>query len=78
MGKFQSKQACRRRESPEGDSFVVNAYANRRGLEEVTASVLPPAYRRAASHGLGDLDGRRRLAPVAPFDDFSSDLSKRL
>ncbi|XP_061429180.1 protein naked cuticle homolog 2 isoform X3 [Lethenteron reissneri] len=45
MGKFQSKQACRRRESPEGDSFVVNAYANRRGLEEVTASVLPPAYR---------------------------------
>lgn len=34
MGKLQSKHACKRRENPEGDSFVVNAYLNRQGLEE--------------------------------------------
>lgn len=34
MGKLQSKHACKRRENPEGDSFVVNAYITRRGLEE--------------------------------------------
>ncbi|XP_077874732.1 protein naked cuticle homolog 2 isoform X1 [Ictidomys tridecemlineatus] len=39
MGKFQSKHAaaaaCKRRESPEGDSFVVSAYASgRKGTEE--------------------------------------------
>lgn len=38
MGKFQSKHAaaaCKRRESPEGDSFVVSAYASgRKGAEE--------------------------------------------
>nr|XP_031298415.1 protein naked cuticle homolog 2-like [Camelus dromedarius] len=39
MGKFQSKHAAaafKRRESPEGDSFVVSAYTSgRRGVEEV-------------------------------------------
>uniref|UniRef100_A0A8D2CPG3 Protein naked cuticle homolog n=1 Tax=Sciurus vulgaris TaxID=55149 RepID=A0A8D2CPG3_SCIVU len=39
MGKFQSKHAataCKRRESPEGDSFVVSASASvRKGAEEV-------------------------------------------
>ncbi|RVE62605.1 hypothetical protein OJAV_G00158700 [Oryzias javanicus] len=33
MGKLQSKHACKRRENPEGDSFVVNAFL-RRGMEE--------------------------------------------
>uniref|UniRef100_G3P126 Protein naked cuticle homolog n=1 Tax=Gasterosteus aculeatus aculeatus TaxID=481459 RepID=G3P126_GASAC len=33
MGKHQSKHACKRRENPEGDSFVVNAFL-RRGMEE--------------------------------------------
>uniref|UniRef100_A0A0E9V4S3 Uncharacterized protein n=1 Tax=Anguilla anguilla TaxID=7936 RepID=A0A0E9V4S3_ANGAN len=34
MGKLQSKHACKRREDPEGGSFVVNAYISRRGVEE--------------------------------------------
>ncbi|KAL0985469.1 hypothetical protein UPYG_G00157280 [Umbra pygmaea] len=33
MGKLQSKHACKRRESPEGDSFVVNAFLQR-GMED--------------------------------------------
>uniref|UniRef100_A0A3Q2Z403 Protein naked cuticle homolog n=1 Tax=Hippocampus comes TaxID=109280 RepID=A0A3Q2Z403_HIPCM len=33
MGKLQSKHACKRRENPEGDSFVVNAFL-RRGMDE--------------------------------------------
>ncbi|KAK5922407.1 hypothetical protein CgunFtcFv8_019674 [Champsocephalus gunnari] len=33
MGKLQSKHACKRRENPEGDSFVVNAFL-RKGMEE--------------------------------------------
>ncbi|MEQ2259770.1 Protein naked cuticle 2-like [Xenotaenia resolanae] len=33
MGKLWSKHASRRRENPEGDSFVVNAFL-RRGMEE--------------------------------------------
>ncbi|XP_019629285.1 PREDICTED: protein naked cuticle homolog 2-like isoform X1 [Branchiostoma belcheri] len=40
MGKLQSKHACKRRESPEGDSFVVNAHFNTgryRGIEDFIA-----------------------------------------
>uniref|UniRef100_A0A8C4QM34 Protein naked cuticle homolog n=1 Tax=Eptatretus burgeri TaxID=7764 RepID=A0A8C4QM34_EPTBU len=40
MGKLHSKHAhlpaaCRRRESPEGDSFVANAYVNQPGVEDL-------------------------------------------
>ncbi|KAI7806754.1 protein naked cuticle-like protein 2 [Triplophysa rosa] len=36
MGKLHSKHACKRRENPEGDSFGVNAFISRRGVEDGT------------------------------------------
>ncbi|KAK3541286.1 hypothetical protein QTP86_019420 [Hemibagrus guttatus] len=33
MGKLQSKHACKRRENPEGDSFVVSGFLSKRGGE---------------------------------------------
>ncbi|KAM3929823.1 protein naked cuticle homolog 2 [Leptodactylus fuscus] len=33
MGKLHSKHASNRRENPEGDSFVVNSYINRKGFD---------------------------------------------
>ncbi|XP_016426371.1 protein naked cuticle homolog 2-like [Sinocyclocheilus rhinocerous] len=33
MGKLHSKHACKRRENPEGDSFVANGIISRRGVE---------------------------------------------
>ncbi|KAG7317905.1 hypothetical protein KOW79_018940 [Hemibagrus wyckioides] len=33
MGKLQSKHACKRRENPEGDSFVVSSFLSKRGGE---------------------------------------------
>ncbi|XP_047410785.1 protein naked cuticle homolog 2 isoform X3 [Sciurus carolinensis] len=51
MGKFQSKHAataCKRRESPEGDSFVVSASASgRKGAEEVERRAGGGVERRA-------------------------------
>ncbi|XP_069757710.1 protein naked cuticle homolog 1 isoform X2 [Narcine bancroftii] len=68
MGKLHSKHAavCKPRESPEGDSFVVNACLSRKGLEEWIVK-----QKRVAGHPQSSERAGCRLSTAGSAGEFS-------